>query len=106
MLTPKPIKETEITMQAYSRASIRTKYLSATNSRGSRVKATCQAGSVTVPYDCAHGTVEAHFEAVKALMARKGLAWGDRWVVGGQDNDGFVFVPIVGGVNVIDLGVS
>ena len=30
--------------------AIITKYLPATNSRGSRIKATCSSGSVTIPY--------------------------------------------------------
>ena len=38
------------TVSTSGRQSITTKYLPPTNSRGSRIKATCEAGSVTIPY--------------------------------------------------------
>ncbi len=50
--------------------AIQTKYLPATNSRGSRIKATCERGSVQVPYDYDLSTESAHKSAVSALIAK------------------------------------
>lgn len=46
--------------------AIETKYLGPTNTRGSRIKATCEAGSITIPYGNGN-TEECHIEAAKAL---------------------------------------
>ena len=53
--------------------AIRTKYLGATNFRGSRFKATAQAGSVTVPYDSALNAEDNHCAAARALCEK--LDW-------------------------------
>ena len=53
--------------------AIVTKYLGPTNSRGARVKATCQAGSKTIPWDYALD-VAANHDAVAHALARK-LGW-------------------------------
>jgi hypothetical protein len=46
--------------------AIETKYLSPTNTRGSKIKAfTCNGHSVTVSYDHALSNEAVHFEAVK-----------------------------------------
>lgn len=37
-------------MAISSRAIIKTKFIGPTNYRGARIKATCQAGSITIPY--------------------------------------------------------
>jgi len=77
--------------------AITTKYLSATDTRGARIKATCERGSITIPYPHAFGPgAEAHSEAVKALLAKfeaedrasygedHRSGWSDgRWVPGG-----------------------
>ena len=52
--------------------AITTKYLGPTYTRGSRVKATCQAGSVTVPWDHAKNSDENHTAAAVALCKRFG----------------------------------
>jgi hypothetical protein len=59
-----------------SRAIV-TKYLSATNTKGSRIKATVPNTnwSVTVPYDHSYSYEMVHFEAVKALVAKYSLNW-------------------------------
>ena len=49
--------------------AIVTKYIGAGNTRGSRVKATAWAGSVTIPYDTRLSSAEAHAEAAKALAS-------------------------------------
>lgn len=67
------------------RQAIETKYLGPTNHRGSRIKATAQAGSVTVSYDDALGIDENHEKACRALMAKYGWSGG---VVGGGSASG------------------
>ena len=59
-----------------SRAIV-TKYLSATNTKGSRIKATVPNTnwSVTVSYDHSYSYEMVHFEAVKALVAKYSLNW-------------------------------
>lgn len=52
------------------RQAIVTKYLSPTNTRGARVKATAQAGSVTIPWDHALNSEDNHTEAARRLMER------------------------------------
>ena len=48
--------------------AIRTNYIPATNYRGSRIKAQCERGSITVPFD--HGAHDPHVMAVHTLLAR------------------------------------
>jgi len=50
--------------------SIQTKYLPATNTRGSRIKAICERGSVTIPYPHELSGDEVHRAAVLALVTR------------------------------------
>jgi len=57
--------------------TIQTKYLGPTNSRGSRVKAYCQAGSITVGWLYDLESKENHKRAVLELI--KKLDWAD-WV--------------------------
>ena len=71
--------------------AITTKYLSPTNTRGTRVKATAAAGSVTVSWDHALNDRQNHTAAAHAL-ARK-LEWEGLYVGGGlPDCSGYVFV--------------
>lgn len=53
--------------------AIVTKYLPATNTKGARIKASCEAGSVTIsyPHEAQRG-VEAHATAMRALAAKLG----------------------------------
>lgn len=72
--------------------AISTKFYGPTNTRGGRVKASCDAGSLTIPYD--HGNTEAanHANAAKALAAK--LQWDGQYF-GGSLNakaGGYVFV--------------
>lgn len=58
------------------RQAIVTKYLPATNTRGSRIKASAQAaGSVIVPWDDALGIDSNHVAAAKALQAKYDWKW-------------------------------
>lgn len=53
--------------------AIETKFFGPTNFKGSRIKAECAAGSVTVGYDHALNLEENHIAAAKALVAK--LDW-------------------------------
>lgn len=50
--------------------AIITKYLSATNTKPSRVKATCERGSITVAFDHTGGVEHAHCYAANALCEK------------------------------------
>lgn len=60
----KPLTKRHI-MQA-----IQTRYLPATNFKGSRIKATCERGSITIDYPHELSGEEVHRAAVHALIAR------------------------------------
>ena len=86
--------------------AIKTKYYGATNTRGARIKATCDAGSVTVSWDYALGAEANHDSARKELqlkLAKEGeKKYGynflnDPWMrpmIGGAlpNNEGYAFV--------------
>lgn len=75
--------------------AIETKYLGPTNSRGSRVKATCEAGSVVIEWDDALDSPENHDNAVRQLIARLDWASAARgdWYRGGlKGSRGYVYV--------------
>ncbi len=56
--------------------AIHTKYLSATNFKGSRIKAYTWGGlTATIPFPHALSYEMVHFEAVKALIAKHDLDW-------------------------------
>ena len=72
--------------------AIITKYLSATNNRGSRIKATCAAGSVTIGYPHELSGMDCHAKAAYALLAK--LHW-DYKLMGGQLPSGdYAFVLV------------
>ena len=50
--------------------SIQTKYLGPTNTRGSRIKATCWLTSVTVSWDYSASIEENHIAAIEALVCK------------------------------------
>jgi len=78
------------------RQAIVTKYLGPTNHRGARVKATAQAGTVTVPWDHGVDHDENHLKAATAL------AWKFGWLDDGSklhggacpSGDGYCFVLV------------
>lgn len=81
--------------------AITTTFLGPTNYRGSRYKATCDAGSITLESDHALNSEDNHRRVAAALIAK--LGWfhdedrGDRygrWFMGGT-KDGYVFVCCV-----------
>lgn len=79
--------------------AIETKYLGPTNSRGARVKATCQAKSATVSWDYALNSQGNHEAAALALVhsmiAKGGEGWKGAWH-GGQRpcGTGYVFSKV------------
>lgn len=73
--------------------AIVTKYLPATNTRGSRIKASASAGSKTIGYDDSLNTDGAHAVAAQALAEKFG--WEGTWYGGGMpDGKGNVFVCV------------
>jgi hypothetical protein len=72
--------------------AIQTKYLCPTNSKGSRIKATCAAGSVTINYPHELSGMDCHAKAAYALLAK--MHW-DYKLVGGQLADqSYAFVMV------------
>ena len=76
----------------YALQAITTKYLAPTNSRGARIKATAEAGSVTVPYDHALNAFDNHHAAAVALANKFG--WMDdedrAYAMGALPDGGYV----------------
>ena len=77
------------------RQAIETKYLGPTNHRGGRIKASAQAGSITIPWDHALNTDNNHDMAAIALL--KKLGWKGKLEGGGNARgNGNVYVFIEG----------
>jgi len=73
--------------------AIETKYLGPTNFRGARIKASAQAGSLTVGWDHALNVDANHARAAKMLAEKFG--WAGSWEGGGRaDNKGNVYVRV------------
>lgn len=74
--------------------AIQTRYLGPTNSRGSRIKATCAAGSITISYPHELSGQGAHRKAAEALVSK--LGWDHIYyngLLGGQlANGDYAFV--------------
>ena len=73
--------------------TINVKYLPATNTKGVRIKATCEGGSITTSRDYGLNTEQNYMEAAKQLKSK--LFWTGT-MVGGHTKDGFVFVFVNG----------
>jgi hypothetical protein len=74
--------------------AIHTKYIPATSTRGSRIKAYTSTGfTATVPYPYELSYEKCHFEAVKALVKKHNLDWNiDKMCYGDSaDGKGYVF---------------
>jgi hypothetical protein len=80
------------------RQAITTKYLGPTNHRGGRVKAKCEAGTLTVEWEHAIGSEENHTRAAEALASKLGwIGDGSDWqLVGGAlpDTSGNCYVLV------------
>lgn len=70
---------------------IKTKFLSPTNSRGSRIKAMANGFTVTISYPYAKNYEMAHYEAVKALVEKHNLDWDISNMGYGSDENGYFF---------------
>lgn len=70
------------------RQAIITKYLGPTNTRGTKVVAKSEAGSVVLPWDYSKGP-EANHQAAASLLAWR-LGWDGTWQ-GGSTPTGYVF---------------
>lgn len=87
------------------RQAITTKFLGPTNHRAARIKASAQAGNVTVAWDHALGAAENHCEAAKALALSYG--WDGVWAGGANaEGDGYVFVQVAGQSTAFELGTA
>jgi hypothetical protein len=80
--------------------AILTKYIGATNTKGSRIKATCDAGSVTISYPHELSGDAVYRAAADALCKKLGWAHGELACGGLPNNGGYVFVF----VNDVTLG--
>jgi hypothetical protein len=70
--------------------AITTKFLPPTNVRGSRVKATAQAGSVTLHWDHALNPEGNHRAAAMAFVRK--FKWDGEWIGGGLHNGDMVWI--------------
>ena len=84
------VKTKGITM--YMRQAIATKYIGPSNVRGARVKASAEAGSVTLPWDHALNVDRNHAKAAETL-ARK-FKWEGRYYGGALPGSGYCFVCV------------
>lgn len=63
------------------RQAIVTKFFGPTNSKGSRIKASCEAGSIWFEYNHRYNSDQNHMLAVLSLLRK--LGWKGWWTVGG-----------------------
>lgn len=70
--------------------AITTKYFGPTNTKGSRIKASCYAGSLFVPYDHSLSAQGNHDNAANKLMAK--LEWNYSAISGSATDTGYVYV--------------
>lgn len=78
-----------------ARQAIVTKYLPATNTKGARIKAICDAGSLTVPFPHKFSGAEAHEAVARQLMEK--LGWKEKMYCGAAPDKmdwSYVFVLI------------
>lgn len=68
------------------RQIIKTKFLGATNNRGSRVKAISSAGSVTLEWNHAVNATDNHINAIRALHTKLGWDQSNDLVFGWDEN--------------------
>ena len=78
--------------------AITTKYIPATNTRGSRIKAQADKFTVTIPYPYDLNGHEVHFRAVAALIEKHKLDWDIRNMRYGTLKNGYVFCFDASGV--------
>jgi len=78
--------------------AIQTKFIPASNTKGSRIKAWCEAGSLMIPYPYEHNEENAHLAVAKALQVK--LGWESRHFYGDlvqsclPDNKGYAHTMV------------
>ncbi len=89
----------------HARQAIVTRYLCPTNTKPSRIKATCDRASLTITFPQGESLVDAHAVAVRSLLAKFAKEDGadrswpsfERWVCGGMpqaSKDAYVWVQL------------
>jgi hypothetical protein len=92
-------------MSTHAKQAIVTRYVGPTNTKPSRIKATCDRGSVTISMPIEESGADAHAVAVRALLAKfqredgADRSWPsfERWVCGGMpqaSKDAYVWVQL------------
>lgn len=80
-------------MKNIGRQAVTTKYLGPTNHRGSRIKATAQAGSITIAWDDGLNVRDNHERAACAFLEK--MEWTGTWIGGATvDGSGYTFVEV------------
>ena len=72
--------------------AIQTRYLPATDTRGSRIKAWAEAGSITIPYPHELSGQAVYRKAAQALADKFG--WNYKYLGAQLTNNDYVFVPV------------
>lgn len=75
--------------------AIKTKYLAPTNNCGSRVKATCNSGSVTVPWDYSQEPFVNHRDAAYALQLKLGIWPAQATIRSGHLNEEYFWIAAI-----------
>lgn len=94
MSAPDKVRLLSVTEKGYIMQAIHTKYIGASNTRGSRIKAYTNSGfSATISYPHELSYELAHFEAVKELVKKHKLEWqlDDMRFGDSADGKGYVF---------------
>lgn len=92
-------------MSTQAKQAIVTRYMGPTNTKPSRINATCDRGTVTISMPIEESGADAHAVAVRALLAKfakedgAGRSWPafERWVCGGMPQagkDAYVWVQL------------
>lgn len=93
------------------RQAITTRYAGPTNTRGSRIIAKANAGTITIPYPHELNTEQGHAKAARALVEKLakegGRGWCGVWVAGGlPDERGNCYVHIGDDVRTEYMGIE
>ena len=85
-------------MQGYLREAIFTKILPATNHKGTRVKAKCALGEVTLGFSYTGSAKSEQLRAVNALMRKLNLAHNPYTIHSAETREGYVhIIEFIGG---------
>ena len=79
-------------MQGYLREAVVTKILPATNFKGTRVKARCPLGEITLGFSYTVNARNEQLRAVKALMLKLNLAHNPYTIHSAETKEGYVHI--------------